>query len=86
MFILLLSKCYLNPLQPTNPPSSSPSTLNSDAISLPYYFQSTFRVCMPTHLIEQRRLRRYQSAKKHFTDQEFKPDTWDMGYYAGATS
>jgi len=43
-------------------------------------------VCMPTHLIEQRRLRRYQSAKKHFTDQEFKPDTWDMGYYAGATS
>ena len=37
-----------------------------------------------SHLIEQRRLRRYQSAKKHFTDQEFKPDTWDMGEEANA--
>ena len=37
-----------------------------------------------TQLVEQRRLRRYQSAKKHFTDQEFKPDTWDMGDEANA--
>lgn len=35
-------------------------------------------------LVEQRRLRRYQSAKKHYTHQEFKPDTWDMGEEANA--
>ena len=37
-----------------------------------------------TQLVDERRLRRYQSAKKHFTDQEFKPDTWDMGEEANA--
>jgi hypothetical protein len=35
-------------------------------------------------LMGQRRLRRYQSAKKHYTQQEFKPDTWDMGDEANA--
>ncbi len=37
-----------------------------------------------TKLVEERRLRRYQSAKKHYTHQEFKPDTWDMGDEANA--
>jgi hypothetical protein len=37
-----------------------------------------------TKLVEQRRLRRYQSAKKHYEHQEFKPDTWDMGDEANA--
>lgn len=37
-----------------------------------------------TKLVEERRLRRYQSAKKHYTHQEFKPDTWDMGEEANA--
>ncbi len=37
-----------------------------------------------TKLVEERRLRRYQSAKKHYTQQEFKPDTWDMGEEANA--
>ena len=37
-----------------------------------------------TKLVEERRLRRYQSAKKHYTNQEFKPDTWDMGEEANA--
>lgn len=37
------------------------------------------------NIVEQRRLRRYQSAKKHFTHQEFKPDTWDMGEEANRT-
>lgn len=38
-----------------------------------------------TKLVEQRRLRRYQSAKKHYSHQEFKPDTWDMGDEANST-
>ena len=37
-----------------------------------------------TQLVEERRLRRYQSAKRHYTHQEFKPDTWDMGDEANA--
>lgn len=37
-----------------------------------------------TNLVEQRRLRRYQSSKKHYTQQEFKPDTWDLGEEANA--
>ena len=37
-----------------------------------------------TQIVEERRLRRYQSAKKHYTHQEFKPDTWDMGEEANA--
>lgn len=37
-----------------------------------------------TQLVEERRLRRYQSAKKHYTHQEFKPDTWDMGEEANS--
>ena len=37
-----------------------------------------------TDLVGERRLRRYQSAKKHFTHQEFKPDTWDMGEEANS--
>jgi hypothetical protein len=32
-----------------------------------------------TQIVEERRLRRYQSAKKHYTHQEFHPDTWDLG-------
>lgn len=32
-----------------------------------------------TKLVEQLHLRRYQSANKHSTHQEFKPDTWGMG-------
>lgn len=35
-------------------------------------------------IVDERRLRRYQSAKKHYTHQEFKPDTWDMGDEANA--
>lgn len=38
-----------------------------------------------TKLVEQRRLRRYQSAKKHYKNQEFAPDTWDMGDEANGT-
>jgi hypothetical protein len=37
-----------------------------------------------TQLVEERRLRRDQSAKRHYTHQEFKPDTWDMGDEANA--
>lgn len=37
-----------------------------------------------TQIVDERRLRRYQSAKKHYTHQEFKPDTWDMGDEANA--
>lgn len=37
-----------------------------------------------TKLVEERRLRRYQSAKKHYAQQEFKPDTWDLGDEANA--
>lgn len=37
------------------------------------------------NIVEERRLRRYQSAKKRFTHQEFKPDTWDMGDEANNT-
>jgi len=37
------------------------------------------------NIVEQRRLRRYESAKKQFTNQEFKPDTWDMGDEANST-
>ena len=37
-----------------------------------------------TKLVEKRRLRKYQSAKKHFTNQEFKPDTWDLGEEANS--
>ena len=38
-----------------------------------------------TKLVEERRLRRYLSAKKHHIDQEFNPDTWDLGEEANAT-
>jgi len=38
-----------------------------------------------TKIVEERRLRRYQSAKKQYTNQEYKPDTWDMGDEANNT-
>lgn len=37
-----------------------------------------------TSLVNKRRLCKYQSAKKHFTNQEFKPDTWDLGEEANS--
>lgn len=37
-----------------------------------------------TKIVEERRLRRYQSAKKHYKHQEYMPDTWDMGEEANA--
>lgn len=30
-------------------------------------------------LLQERRLRKYDSVKKHFARQQFRPDTWDMG-------
>lgn len=38
-----------------------------------------------TKIVDERRLRRYQSAKKQYTNQEYKPDTWDMGDEANNT-
>ncbi len=37
-----------------------------------------------TKLVAERRLRKYDSAKKAFTHQEFKPETWDLGEEANA--
>jgi len=35
-------------------------------------------------IVKQRRLRSYESTKKHFKNQEFKPDSWDLGQEANA--
>lgn len=35
-------------------------------------------------LLQERRLRQYDSVKKHFARQQFRPDTWDMGEEANA--
>lgn len=46
-----------------------------------------FKFVVPKELLQivkERRLRRYQSAKKHFTHQEFNPDTWDIGEEANS--
>ena len=37
-----------------------------------------------TKLVAERRLRKYDSAKKAFAHQEFKPATWDLGEEANA--
>ncbi len=40
------------------------------------------RFVVPTGLtsyVSQARLRRYEQTKKHYTGQEFRPDTWDLG-------
>jgi len=35
-------------------------------------------------LLQERRLRQYDSAKKHYSRQQFRPDTWDLGEEANA--
>lgn len=55
--------------------------LNELAARLP------IKVVLPKALleiVEERRLQRYQNSKKKFTQQEFRPDTWDMGEEANA--